>query len=167
MCPFICEIEWKSMLFLSNVTKVCRRNAMHDIPQQCISYQLRILEGNVFQRKRTFCWNDSDVSRPTGFNKQNSIFIFPFGNVLYTNIFTIFYPIARIIWAHRYNLCSLHVTFNRSIYCFISSNNAQYVFLTIFAIFVLWSLLNVSIYLYHSKGVPESYIAKLTYFLYY
>jgi hypothetical protein len=128
MCPLIWEMSWKSALFLSNVTHVCRRNAMHDIPQQCVSYQLHILEGNVF-RKETFYWNDSDVSGPTGFNKQNSIFIFPLGNILYTNIFTTFYPIARITWAHRYNLCPLRVTFNRNIYCFyLNQQYTTYIF---------------------------------------
>ena len=94
--------------------------------QQCISYQLHILEGNVFQRKGAFCLNDSEVSGPTGFNNQNSIFIFPFCNILYTSIISKFYPIdnfliepiARIIWARRYNLRSLRVTFNRNIYRF-------------------------------------------------
>jgi hypothetical protein len=79
-CLLICKIAWKSVLFLSNVTKVCSRNAMHDIPQMCMSYQLHVLEGNVFQRKRMFCWKDSDVSGLTGFNNKQELYIyFSFG----------------------------------------------------------------------------------------
>jgi hypothetical protein len=44
---------------------------------------------------------------------------------------------------------------------FISTNHARYIFF-ILAIFLLWSLLHVSIYLYHPQGVPSLYFVKVT-----
>jgi len=52
-------------------------------------YQLHLLEGNVFRRKRTFYWKDSDVSGPTGFNKQNPILIFLLYHFIYQNFYYI------------------------------------------------------------------------------
>ena len=50
--------------------------------------------------------------------------------------------------------CILHVFF-------ISINIPQYICIYYLIIFILWSLLLVSIHLYHPQGVPKLYIVKV------
>jgi hypothetical protein len=64
---------------------------------------------------------------------------------------------SYLIFVYYFYVCTVHLVYN-----FYFNQQCTIYFFFILEIFILQSLLHVSIHLYHPQGVPKSYFAKVT-----